>query len=247
MKLASRSRSAMLTALFAAATAPAALGGTSYVTDLVDFNDTGVEGTVTAILDDAAERLYIEAQISGLTPDVAHPTHIHGRVDDGEPLDSRVPSLLDDVDGDGFVELAEGVPSYGPVLLPVVDDNGDFFSADSSGVLSFEQTFDLTDAGVFADDFDIEQLLPLDLREFVVHGAVVPPAIGAGTAGEVNGSGGYTPTLPVGAGGFDFTGTADFPGDAQGGGTGTAVPAPSAAVGGLALLGLAAGRRGVRR
>ena len=232
-----------LISLASAAAAPLASAGSSFTAELVDFNNTGVDGVVTAILDDASERLYLEGRISGLTPDVAHLAHIHGRVDDGSAVDSRVPSLLDDVDGDGFVELAEGAPLYGPILLPVIDENGDAFTADSSGVLSFRQTFDLTEAGTFAEGFGLDQLLPLELREFVVHGAIVPPAVGAGTAGEVDGSGGFLPTLPVGAGAFESAGAADFPGD----GNSAAVPTPSAALGGLALLGLAATRRGLKR
>ena len=132
------------------------------------------------------------------------------------------------------------MPFYGPVLVPFVTDSGDPFLADADGNLFASQTYDLSDDSTFAGDFGLEQLLPLDLREFVIHGAFVDAGVGAGTPGEVDGSGGYIPILPVGANELAFAGSADFPSDEP---DGTVIPTPSAALGGLALLGLAGLRR----
>jgi hypothetical protein len=52
----------------------------------------------------------------------SHAQHVHGFEDNS---DSKTPNVEQDTDTDGFVELAEGVPAYGPVQLNLTTQPGD--------------------------------------------------------------------------------------------------------------------------
>ncbi|MAY74292.1 MAG: hypothetical protein CMJ31_06120 [Phycisphaerae bacterium] len=190
------------------ATSAATAGGVGlnlWRANITALNGSGVSGTAELFLD--GDNLTVTVVATGLEADMAHPMHIHGLVDDmdGSSGDSTTPTIGADTDGDGFVELAEGLPSYGPVILPLTSPPGsglDGFPTAPGGVINFSQVYDLSDDSVFGDGFDSDNLFPLDFREIVIHGMTVPAGIGAGTDGEVDGTGGYLATLPVAAGEF---------------------------------------------
>ncbi len=176
-----------------------------YVARLKDLNGLGAEGN--AFLAVSGDTLLTSVTANGLDPDMTHIQHIHGRVDDaGKPLESRPPTLADDADGDGVIELAEGVPTYGPILTPLSSPAGgglaDFPTA-PQGRVEFTQSYDLNDSATFNGDFTREQLLPLDLREIVVHGGTLAEGAGAGTTGEADGTPGFKLVLPVATGAID--------------------------------------------
>jgi hypothetical protein len=196
--------------LFAAA-APAALivsaapasAATTFNANLGQLNGSGVSGTVSFLLSDDRSTLTVNLMASGLEPNQAHIAHIHGLFSNGAtgtPVNSSVPGLSQDTDGDGFIELAEGVPTYGPVLVPFPE-----FTVDASGNANYSRVFNLLDPTTFNGTFTQTDLLgadlmSLDLREVVLHGMTVPAGPGAGTPGEVNGTNGYLLALPVAAG-----------------------------------------------
>ena len=174
---------------------------------LDELNASGVSGTVDFFVDDVAQTLRVEADIAGLEPGQLHVNHIHGRFeDDGSPRNSVTPTMADDTDGDGFVEVLEGLPGYGDILLSLEESPrpgegnnhlGPFAEADGS--LRYELLYDLTDSAPFfstvtGTDFDAEDLFPLDLREYVIHGLTVP----GGVSDDLP-DGGYLATLPVAA------------------------------------------------
>ena len=173
-------------------------------------------------------------------------------------INSTIPTLAQDADHDGFIEVAEGSPSYGPVILELPN-----FTADAKGVVHYDQTFDLKDPLVFAPvdrfnpngaHFGITDLLgadlsSLDLRHEVIHGLTVP--FGMGNAGaapnEVDGTTTYLPICPQDCpGGIadPFEGTVALP-VANGEFVKVVlVPEPlSMAMLGVGILGLAAFRR----
>lgn len=171
----------------------------AWTVDLTALNSSGASGTaVLAIMtgEDGVQYLKVAVSVTGATPDVAHIQHIHGTFnEDGTPSDAMSPTLLDDVDGDGIVELGEGVPKYGGVLLSLTDEDGNFPVADAEGNISFVGTYNLSEMENSAD------LMPLMLREIVFHGAEVPDGLGEGTEGEVDGgTNGFIPILPASAG-----------------------------------------------
>ncbi|MCA0998640.1 DUF4214 domain-containing protein [Alloyangia pacifica] len=177
----------------------------------VDFNalnSSGVNATAILAMETGEDGSYLNVAITGtgLTPSQTHAQHIHGLFDEaGAPIDSTAPTLADDADRDGMVEVLEGLGQYGDVLLPLVS-GGAMPMADENGLLSFVQSYDLTDdenffSPVSMTDYTAEDIMPLTLREIVLHGVDVPDGIGEGTGGEVDGGeNGYTGILPTAAG-----------------------------------------------
>jgi hypothetical protein len=184
-----------------------------YDAPLTALNNSGVTGLGIFTLNDSFTTLTVQILADGLEPNANHVGHIHGLFTaSGLPADSTTPTPAQDTDGDGYIELAEGLMTYGPIILSLVPltDPGPDVGAD--GVLDYFHVFNLLDPSIYADnnmdgtpDYDIYDLLgpnldELQLRELVLHGMIVPPGPGAGTPGEVNGTNGYLDVLPVASG-----------------------------------------------
>ena len=150
--------------------------------DLRELNNSGAKGQVELRLSRDNKTLTVKVQASGLEPGGVHLSHIHGLSSNGQSVDSTCPTSAEDSDKDGFVELAEGLVKYGPILVDFMN-----VDPDADGKVNFTQTFDLTGA---------QTALPLEMRHIVVHGLTVNSA-GAGTSGEVDGTSGYKTVLPV--------------------------------------------------
>ncbi|RAI02121.1 hypothetical protein DLJ53_12170 [Acuticoccus sediminis] len=181
-----------------------------YSVDLAALNSSGVVGTAILGVDLDERTVDISISAENLTPNVAHAQHIHGLMDaDGNPVDSTTPTLADDADRDGFVEVLEGVPSYGDVLLPLDNPDGMFPMTAADGSLSFIRSYSLDDDSQFVSpvtgtQYQGDDILPAELRELVLHGLVVPDGEGEGTGNEVGGgANGFLPILPAAAGEFE--------------------------------------------
>ncbi len=179
------------------------------------LNSSGVSGTAVLAIDTdevtGTSYLNVAISASGLTPSQTHVQHIHGLFDgDGNPINSVAPTIADDADLDGMVEVLEGVGKYGDVLLPLSSD-GVMPMADSLGRVAFIQSYDLGDDSNFfspvtSTDYTSADIMPLDLREIVLHGLQIPDGIGAGTGGEADGGpNGYIPILPAAAGDIEVS------------------------------------------
>jgi hypothetical protein len=135
----------------------------------------------------------------------SHAQHVHGFEDNS---DSKTPNVEQDTDTDGFVELAEGVPAYGPVQLNLTTQPGDaaqltgmgatFPTADADGMLSYQQTFSFAELGMGGMDV-FDAISPLEAKEIVLHGLDLATGQGA-NGGEADGTAGYKAVLPVAAG-----------------------------------------------
>lgn len=134
---------------------------------LSSLNNSGASGTATLWLE--GDKLTVTIEAMGLEANKVHPQHIHGFTEDNR--NSTCPTMAADTNGDGLVDLVEGLPSYGPVLLTLTP----LPTADASGRITYTQTFTVT-----------KDLLPLQNRAIVLHGLTV--------MGE------YWPTLPVACG-----------------------------------------------
>lgn len=188
----------------------------TYTVDLVALNSSGVNGTAVVAVGNVEEdgEQYVNVAIvaDSMEPGIGVPQHIHGLFDDdGNPIDSTTPDIFSDADRDGMVEVLEGVGSYGDVLLPLSKDGG-LPVTGADGQFVYIQAFDLNDAANFFSpvtmtDYDGEDIMPLTLREIVLHGVTIPEGIGMGTEGEVDGTGGYTQLLPAAAGEIEAVGT----------------------------------------
>jgi hypothetical protein len=184
-----------------------------YQADLTALNNSGVAGKALFFIDQDAQTLTVDIRAMGLEPGEMHIQHIHGFTDD---TDAKTPGLAQDDDRDGFVELAEGLDTYGPIQLNLTldpksasHDHGTeghdhtaeavFPTVGADGLLNYRQTFhfdsDDENAQVIFDG-----ITPLEAKEIVLHGLTLPEGFGVGTAGEVDGTGGYKLILPVASG-----------------------------------------------
>lgn len=137
-----------------------------YTAHLEALNHSGVSGK--AMLTLHGHTLTVEIMASGLEPGMLHVQHIHGFTENNK--NAKCPDVNADTDGDGLVTLAEGLPYYGAVLLPLTP----FPTAGSDGMVHYTETFDLSDGNAVS---------PLQNRAIVLHGLTV--------------QGEYVATLPV--------------------------------------------------
>ena len=196
-----------------------------YAATLTELNNSGVFARAAITLDALAQTMNVRLRAFGVEPGL-HPQHIHGRSENGMAIDSVSPPPSADKDGDGFVEIPEGALFYGPILVPLTNEDGSFPEPTGS-TYDYMRTFDLLNPATYngsadintllgdaiGDAFDVEDIaegrVQLALREMVIHGLTVPAGIGAGEnfaigdlAGEVDGTqdGGYLPPVPNSSG-----------------------------------------------
>ena len=148
----------------------AADDGPDYFMAVLDsLNDSGAEGVAWIVVEDG-KYLTVAIEASGLEPSLVHPQHIHGF--DRPRSNSSCPGPEADANGDGIVSVGEGLPNYGPVVLPLFPFN----LVDGSGELSYFAAFTIRP----------EDLRPLHKRSIVLHGLTV--------------DGEYVPSVPVACG-----------------------------------------------
>ena len=174
-----------------------------YKVNLRPLNRSGVEGKGSLTLSPDKMHLTVRIDATGLEKNQVHVGHIHGLVTgDNEPADSSIPSPKQDSDKDKYVELAEGLVTYGPILITLGTDNGGNLDPDGDGTIHYEQTFDLEDPAIYGEGFNKMSVIgsgsSLQLREIIIHGLTVP-ATGI-APGEVDGTAGYKVVLPVAGG-----------------------------------------------
>lgn len=127
-----------------------------YHAELETLNQSGVSGFATLHLE--GSRLTVSVEATGLVPDMTHAQHIHGSPPSKGPAskgNSTCPGIEADTSGDGIVQVGEGLPSYGPVLLPLTP-----FQQAPEGTIEYQNTFTV----------DARDLGPLQNRSIVIHG-----------------------------------------------------------------------------
>ena len=155
-----------------------------YTVDFGALNNSGVSGSAELTL--MGDQLTVKVNAIGLEPNRVHPQHIHGFADNKG--NSTCPTPAADTNGDGLVDLVEGLPSYGGVLLELYVPVDEFPVADANGVLTYERTFTLgtTEFDEEGELISQSDLSPLQNRTIVLHGMTV--------------NGEYVATLPVACG-----------------------------------------------
>jgi len=140
-----------------------------YVAEMGQLNSSGVFAEVELTITNG-NQLKVEIEASGLEPGKPHPQHVHGK--DNPVANATCPGPEADTNGDGVVSVGEGLPSYGPIILPLVPFN----LVDAGGNLNYEATFTINPGA----------LQPLHKRAIVLHGMTV--------------NGAYVPSLPIACG-----------------------------------------------
>ena len=141
----------------------------TYGAHLMPVNNSNVYAQVEVKLVND-KQLMVSIEASGLEAGKVHPQHIHGF---NKPVKNAVcPPAEADVNADGVISVAEGVPFFGPIILPLVPFN----LVDENGYLTYNASF-----SVKAGDFQ-----PLHKRTVVLHGMTV--------------NGEYIPSLPIACG-----------------------------------------------
>ncbi|HYF08012.1 MAG TPA: hypothetical protein VD970_10350 [Acetobacteraceae bacterium] len=153
-----------------------------YTVNFTELNESGIEAG--AFLAVRGDKLTVVTFADNVEAGQLHVQHIHGFLG---VKDAMTPTDANDTDGDGFIELLEGLPSYGPIQV-----NLDPFPTPEGDRFFYAAQFDL-------DDFPGLTAENLDEHEIVIHGLSVGDA-GAGTDGEVNGMAGYKTVLPIASG-----------------------------------------------
>ena len=131
-------------------------------------NKRGVTGKAEITVDDGLITFAVDAR--NVAPGITHLQHVHAA--------DACPTMKDDANGDGFLDLIEGVPVYGGIFINLDSDlstqpAGAFPIATDRGLLTYEEDVAASDlvaglkaAGVLADG----ELVNLEGRHIVVHG-----------------------------------------------------------------------------
>ncbi len=105
-------------------------------------------------------------QARGLDKGALHLQHVHGT--------DTCPTMADDANNDGYVDLLEGVPKYGPIFISLdanlTDEaqNLDTFPTAPNGEIDYRQSVPVAD--LLAYDAVAGGPLDLEGRHFVIHG-----------------------------------------------------------------------------
>ena len=181
-----------------------------YVTEFTALNNSGVHAHALLVLDKEAQALTVHIRAEGLEPGQVHAQHIHGFAND---MDAKTPTIAQDDDLDGLVELLEGLQTYGPVQLNLTTEPGApeqltgmtgiaFPTADADGKIRYTETFrfDLSDPD---QKMVFDNITPLENKELVLHGLTLREGQGRDAPGvmdEADGTAGYKGVLPVASG-----------------------------------------------
>ncbi|MDX1492918.1 MAG: hypothetical protein R3253_02500 [Longimicrobiales bacterium] len=165
-----------------------------------DLSFRPVRGQATVRVADGQLSVMIEA--SGLEPGIPHPQHIHGFLGAGP---GACPTLDADRNEDGIIDVLEGVPDYGGILVTLDSDLTDGAgtqveglptTSNQGGTIRYTMTAPLSEVVAGAGAADAAEL-DLGNRHIVLHG--VNPETELGTAASIGGLPAWL-TLPVACG-----------------------------------------------
>ena len=83
------------------------------VAHLDPLNNSGVTGTAAVRVHRHENKLNARVAVRGAAPGLVHAQHIHY----GEQAAHECPTVRDDVNRDGRINVVEGVPRYGPIAV----------------------------------------------------------------------------------------------------------------------------------
>jgi hypothetical protein len=150
----------------------------TFSAQLGELNESGVSGSAHFEVVPAENGLSVTVTAEGLEAGQEHMMHIHG-FEFGEDFQpSTCPTIEHDTNDNGYIELAEGLPAYGGVIVALEP----YPTAAEDGTITFQGTFETTTF--------------IDIYSIVIHGMTA----------DLDGDGEsvYEPTLPVACGDIQF-------------------------------------------
>ena len=117
-----------------------------------------------------ADDVSVTIKVRGVTAGTLHPQHIHA----GE----KCPDASDDKNNDGFVDVIEGLPKYGPILVSLDSEldsfapSLDFPVADANGRYEYREQ-----ASKSHLQEELVEALKLGPRHVVIHGIDPDPEV----------------------------------------------------------------------
>lgn len=202
----------------------------TYMASIHELNNTHVSGMARFVQN--GRQLSTTVNATGLEPGV-HPMHIHGK----NQAKAECPTSSNDTNGDGFVSVIEGAPSYGLIKLNLTSpqtafgkpptpalfypfagtpNNSNFPKVGSDGILHFSATYTFDNSN--DAEAALQSLTPLGNQAIVIHGATAPQGVDAPAFAALGNPRpqGYDPTaraydvlLPAGCGTLKATAASD--------------------------------------
>ncbi|MGH7549204.1 MAG: hypothetical protein ACREK3_00435 [Gemmatimonadota bacterium] len=143
---------------------------------LEPLNQSGVSARARVISTGEGGTFTVAIQALGLESNLVHAQHIHGFTDGSNGV---CPTPEADVNGDGVIDVIEGLPDYGPILLSLdgdltdgaeVDDLTTFPNPDNRrGQVRYEAS-----ASYEPVNAALDLSIPLENRHIVLHGVSGP-------------------------------------------------------------------------
>jgi hypothetical protein len=147
-----------------------------YRAELQPLNESvvGSRPSGTATLTIEGDQLTIEVQANDVPPGIMHLQHYHGFMDG---RDARCPTMDDDKNGDGIIDLIETEAVSGKTLVPFHKQPASlqikaesYPRADAEGSFQYRQTVPLQDLEQAMQQTHNIQSLELDKRVVYIHG-----------------------------------------------------------------------------
>lgn len=185
----------------------------AYTATLQPLNGYPVTGFANFVEGQEADAFSVEVDAGGLAEGALHPQHVHAT--------DACPTEAADANDDGFVDVVEGLPAYGAILIPLDGDLSDqeagmpegYPTADAAGRIEYTM---VTQLSAMVDDLrsadpeqpltGLEGDLSLSTRSVVLHGIAETSST---TLPDTMQSIGETPayvTVPVACATIEFSG-----------------------------------------
>ena len=119
--------------------------------DLQTLNDSGASGHVHAEF--KGHKAHVQIKARGLAKNLPHAQHLHF----GADARNECPSVFDDANADHRLNVAEGVPAYGPILKSLTTSGDtspksglavDRFPTTPKGIETYERTINFAPGAV---------------------------------------------------------------------------------------------------
>lgn len=150
----------------------------------------------TATVNVTGDDVTVTIMVHGVVASVVHPQHIHAG--------TICPDASDDTNHDGYVDVIEGLPKYGPILVNL-DSNLENPGVDAFPVADGSGSYTYNESAIKSHLQDeLQQALKLATRHVVIHG-IGPTPLLPSTVATLPGLSANN-TLPVACGELHRTG-----------------------------------------